>query len=94
MAKVFYKSVIPNDKPLWLLKLQLSVSQALEFTQLNGDERDFRNLKAFIDAEVRSMILKREIHRSVVETNIITDEGRTVLNIFRNGNLIQTYFIE
>ena len=94
MAKVFYKSVIPNDKPLWLLKLQLSVSQALEFTRLNGDERDFRNLKAFIDAEVRSMILKREILRSVVETNIVTDEGRTVLNIFRNGNLIQTYFIE
>lgn len=94
MAKVYYKSVIPNDKPLWLLKLQLSVSQALEFAELNGDERDFRNLKTFIDAEIRSMVQKREIHRSVVETNIVTDSGRTVLNIFRNGNLIQSYFIE
>lgn len=94
MAKVYYKSVIPNDKPQWLLKLQLSVSQALESTRLNGDERDFRNLKTFIDAEIRSMVQKREIHRSVVETNIVTDEGRTVLNIFRNGNLIQSYFIE
>ncbi|MEL5894147.1 hypothetical protein AAE250_11650 [Bacteroides sp. GD17] len=94
MAKVFYKSVIPNDKPMWLLKLQLSVSQALEFTQLNGDERDFKNLKTFIDAEIRSMIGRREINRSVVETNIVTDNGRTVLNIFRNGNLVQTYFIE
>ena len=94
MAGIYYKSVIPNDKPLWLLKLQLSVSQALEFAELNGDERDFRNLKAFIDAEIKSMMQKREIHRSVVETNIVTDSGRTVLNIFRNGNLIQTYFIE
>ena len=79
---------------MWLLKLQLSVSQALEFTQLNGDERDFKNLKTFIDAEIRSMIGRREINRSVVETNIVTDNGRTVLNIFRNGNLVQTYFIE
>lgn len=94
MARIYYKSVIPNDKPLWLLKLQLSVSRALEFAELNGDERDFRNLKAFIDAEIKSMMQKREIHRSVVETNIVTDSGRTVLNIFRNSNLIQTYFIE
>ena len=70
------------------------MSQALEFAELNGDERDFRNLKTFIDAEIRSMVQKREIHRSVVETNIVTDSGRTVLNIFRNGNLIQSYFIE
>lgn len=94
MAGIYYKSVIPNDKPLWLLRLQLSLSRALEFVELNGDERDFRNLKAFIDAEIRSMVQKREIYRSVVETNIVTDSGRTVLNIFRNGNLIQSYFIE
>ena len=53
MAKITYKSSIPNDKPLWLLKLQLSVSQ-LDATGLKGNEQDFRNLKSFIDAEIRS----------------------------------------
>ena len=49
MAKITYKSSIPNDKPLWLLKLQLSVSQ-LDATGLKGNEQDFRYLKSFIDA--------------------------------------------
>lgn len=49
MAKITYKSSIPNDKPLWLLKLQLAVSQ-LDATELKGNEQDFRNLKSFIDA--------------------------------------------
>lgn len=48
MAKITYKSSIPNDKPLWLLKLQLAVSQ-LDATELKGNEQDFRNLKSFID---------------------------------------------
>lgn len=57
MAKITYKSSIPNDKPLWLLKLQLSVSQ-LDATGLKGNEQDFRNLKSFIDAEIRSLMEK------------------------------------
>ena len=57
MAKITYKSSIPNDKPLWLLKLQLSVSQ-LDATGLIGNEQDFRNLKSFIDAEIRSLMEK------------------------------------
>ena len=55
MAKITYKSSIPNDKPLWLLKLQLAVSQ-LDATGLKGNEQDFRNLKSFIDAEIRSLM--------------------------------------
>lgn len=58
MAKITYKSSIPNDKPLWLLKLQLAVSQ-LDATGLKGNEQDFRNLKSFIDAEIRSLMEKR-----------------------------------
>lgn len=94
MAKVFYKSVIPNDKPLWLLNVQLAVSQALEFTELKGDERDFRNLKSFIDAEIRAQRSRGHLIRSDVSTDMLTDEGRTVIRIFRNQSLIQTYFIE
>lgn len=37
MAKITYKSSIPNDKPLWLLKLQLAVSQ-LDATGLKENE--------------------------------------------------------
>ena len=94
MAKVFYKSNIPNDKPLWLLNVQLAVSQALEFTELRGDERDFRNLKSFIDAEIQSQRSRGNLIRSDVTTDMLTDGGRTVIRIFRNRDLIQTYFIE
>lgn len=63
MAKITYKSSIPNDKPLWLLKLQMAVSQ-LDATELKGNEQDFRNLKSFIDAEIRSLMEKGDIRRS------------------------------
>ena len=94
MAKVFYKSVIPNDKPLWLLNVQLAVSQALEFTELKGDERDFHNLKSFIDAEIRAQRSRCHLIRSDVTTDLLTDSDRTVIRIFRNRDLVQTYFIE
>ena len=72
MAKITYKSSIPNDKPLWLLKLQLAVSQ-LDATGLKGNEQDFRNLKSFIDAEIRSLMGKGDIRRSFVETELRQD---------------------
>ncbi len=93
MAKITYKSSIPNDKPLWLLKLQLAVSQ-LDAAGLKGNEQDFRNLKSFIDAEIRSLMEKGDIRRSFVETELRQDEGRTVIHIFRNHIIVQTYYIE
>lgn len=94
MAKVFYKSVIPNDKPQWLLNVQLAVSQTLDGVQLQGNERDFKNLKLFIDAKIQSERERGNLIRSDVSTDMLTDEGRTVIRIFRNRSLIQTYFIE
>ena len=91
MAKITYKSSIPNDKPLWLLKLQLAVSQ-LDATGLKGNEQDFRNLKSFIDAEIRSLMEKGDIRRSFVETELRHDEGKTVIHIFRNQMMVQTYY--
>ena len=93
MAKITYKSSIPNDKTLWLLKLQMAVSQ-LDATELKGNEQDFRNLKSFIDAEIRSLMEKGDIRRSFVETELRHDEGRTVIHIFRNHIIVQTYYIE
>lgn len=94
MAKVFYKSVIPNDKPQWLLNVQQAVREAVEIMTLQGDERDFKNLKSFIDAAIQSQRSRGILTRSDVHTDLLTDEGRTVIRIFRNRDLIQTYFIE
>lgn len=94
MARVFYKSPIPNNKPDWLLKLQFSVSQALAYTPLDGSERDYKNLKSFIDAEIRSLYERGEIRRSLVETDLLNEGGQTTIRIFRNKNLVQTYFME
>lgn len=94
MAKVFYKSSIPNDKPQWLLNVQAAVSQTLDGVQLQGNERDFKNLKSFIDAKIQSERERGNLIRSEATTDLLTDEGRTVIRIFRNRSLIQTYFIE
>mgnify|MGYP003183563700 CR=1 FL=1 len=82
MAKITYKSSIPNDKPLWLLKLQLAVSQ-LDTTGLKGNEQDFRNLKSFIDAEIRSLMEKGDIRRSFVETELRQDESNSQIKAGR-----------
>ena len=92
MAKITYKSSIPNDKPLWLLKLQLAVSQ-LDATGQKGNEQDFRNLKSFIDAEFGWFMGKGDIRRSFVETELRQDEDRTVIHIFRHHMIVQTYYI-
>ena len=93
MAKITYKTSIPNYKQLWLLKLQLDVSH-MDATGMKGNEQDFRNLKSFIDAEIRSLMGKGDIRRSFVETELRQDEDRTVIHIFRNHMIVQTYYIE
>lgn len=92
MAKITYKSSIPNDKPLWLLKSSWPSASWMPPTE--GNEQDFRNLKSFIDAEIRSLMGKGDIRRSFVETELRQDEDRTVIHIFRNHMIVQTYYIE
>lgn len=94
MAKVKYKSIIPNDKPMWLLKVQYAVSQAADMMRLYGDVRDFVNLKSFLDAAIHAERERGTLRRSNVTTEIRTDEGKTVIHIYRNNNLVQTYYIE
>lgn len=94
MAKVTYKSVIPNDKPVWLQELDAAVD-TIAFMPLQGTEQDFRNLHMFLRAEIDKQRAKGLIRNdSKVETEIRTDEGRTVIHLFRNKVLVQTYFIE
>lgn len=94
MAQVTYKSVIPNDKPQWLQELDAAVS-TIAFIQVRGTEQDFRNLDMFLRAEIgRQTTLGRIRNDSKIETEIRTDSGKTVLMLFRNRVLVQTYFIE
>lgn len=95
MATVHYKSVIPNDKPQWLLNVQSAVSQVLDGVELQNNERTYRNLKVFIDAKVQAERERGNLHHGTsVKTEIRTDEGKTVIHLFRNQMIVQTYYIE
>lgn len=91
--KVYHKSVRPNDKPEWLLNVQLAVDGLAGVMTLQGDDRDFHNLKAFIDAEIEVQRSRGNIRAGRVETELRTDDGRTVIMVFRDGSLLQTYYI-
>lgn len=94
MAQVKYSSIIPNDKPAWLLNVQKAVELATGRMSLQGTERDFTNLQAFINAEIAAQRSRGNIRIEKVETELRTDEGRTVLHIYRSHQLVQTYYIE
>lgn len=94
MAKVKYTSIIPNDKPQWLLAVQAAVEAATGRMTLQGSERDFTNLQAFINAEIAAQRSRGNIRAKKVTTEIRTDEGRTVIHIYREYQLVQTYYIE
>lgn len=94
MAQIKYSSIIPNDKPQWLLNVQQSVAAATGRMILQGGERDFQNLQAFVNAEIAAQRSLGNIRAEKVKTEIRTDEGRTVLHIYRNYQLVQTYYIE
>jgi hypothetical protein len=94
MAQIKYSSIIPNDKPQWLLNVQAVVKEVLDDVELQGNERDFKNLKSFVDAKIQAERERGTLFRSTITTEIRTDEGRTVLHIYRNHQLVQTYYIE
>lgn len=94
MATITYKSVIPNDKPQWLQELDAAVS-TIACISLKGTEQDFRNLNMFLCAEIDRQRAKGLIRNdSKIETEIRTDSGKTVIHLFRNKLIVQTYYIE
>lgn len=90
MKKLKYKSIIPNTKPNWLLRLQMEVAEENTYHPFP----DLETLKSFIDARIQSFIMDKTIRRSFVETEVRTDNGKTTLLIFRNRINIQTYYLE
>lgn len=90
MKKLKYKSIIPNTKPNWLLKLQMDVAEENTYHPFP----DLVSLKVFLDDRIHSLIENKEIRRSFVETEVRADNGKTTLLIFRNRINIQTYYFE
>lgn len=94
MGKLRYRSVIPHNKPMWLLKLQYLISQEYDDVELENSTVELEKIDAFIRKNIHGLIDSRDIRRSVVETEVRSDDGRTVLFIFRNDRLLQTYYIQ
>lgn len=94
MGKLRYKSAIPHNKPMWLLKLQFLISQEYDDAELENSAVGLEKIDAFIRKSIHGLVDSRDIRRSVVETEVRSDDGRTVLFIFRNGRLLQTYYIQ
>lgn len=91
MGKVKYKCIIPNQKPEWLLRLQKWVALQCEDFNLQPTVSDYKFLEDVINEGIRRV---KSYTRSVLITELRTDEGKTVVFIKRNGRMIQTYYIE
>ena len=84
MEMLRYKSVCPNDKPMWLLKLQMAISNTYSL----------RGIKDFIDWFISKLYVRKDITvKSDISTYLMREDGQTQLLIKRNGKLIQTYYI-
>lgn len=94
MGKLRYKSIIPHNKPTWLLELQLVISQKYDDVEFENSAAEFERLYTFVHEVIYDMIYNGVIRRSVVNAEVRTDEGKTVLFICRNGKLLQTYYIQ
>lgn len=94
MGKLKYYSIIPNNKPRWLVIIQNWVDKQYNGLTVQSKDSDFDALQFFIDTAIASLKESKIISRSDVTTEIRTDEGKTVLFIKRNGMVLQTYYIE
>ena len=94
METLRYKSIIPNDKPMWLLKLQMAISNTYSLRGIEDTEEEWKQLKDFIDWFISKLYVRKDITvKSDISTYLMKEEGQTQLLIKRNGKLIQTYYI-
>lgn len=93
MGQLKYYSLMPNDKPLWLLKLQLAISQVYELRGMEDTREEWHLLQDFVDSIILELYNRRDVTiRSEIESALIQEEGKTVLHVKRNKNVVQTYF--
>lgn len=95
MGKLKYYSMTPNDKPEWLLRLQLEVSQHYAMRGIEDTPEEWMDLLDFIDAFIRSLYTRRDIMvKSEVTADLLTEDEETRLLIKRNGKPLQVYYIQ
>ena len=95
MRQLRYYSMIPNDKPEWLLRLQMDISQYYSIDDSDDEREYWRGLKDYVDAKIWEMYNRRDVKlRSDVASVLVTDEGKTVLHIKRNGKIVQIYYLK
>lgn len=94
MKRLIYRSMIPNDKPEWLLRLQMEISQ-----KYSGEFEDSQCERMLhqVENEIREILFEMMDRRggpriaSDITTKIVADDDRQVLHIIRNGKMIQYY---
>ena len=95
MGQLRHYSMTPHDKPEWLLRLQLEVSQHYAMRGIDNTPEEWMDLLDFIDAFIHSLYTRRDINvRSEVTTDLMTEDGKTQLLIKRNGRPLQVYYIK
>ena len=95
MEKLKYYSMTPNDKPNWLLRLQLEISQHYALRGIEDTPERWLALQDFVNTVIRSLYIRRDIKiRSEVSADLLTEDGETRLLIKRNGKPLQVYYIQ
>ena len=95
MEKLKYYSMTPNDKPDWLLRLQLEISQHYALRGIEDTPEEWLALQDFVNTVIRSLYIRRDIKiRSEVSADLLTEDGETRLLIKRNGKPLQVYYIQ
>lgn len=85
----------PHDKPEWLLRLQLEISQHYAMRGIEDTPEEWLALQDFVDAFIRSLYTRRDIMvRSEVAADLLTEDGETRLIIKRNSKPLQVYYIQ
>ena len=95
MGQLKHYSMTPSDKPEWLLRLQMEVSQRYTSRGIENTPEEWLALQDFVEAFIRSLYTRRDIMvRSEVAADLLTEDGETRLLIKRNGKPVQVYYIQ
>nr|DAZ18403.1 MAG TPA: hypothetical protein [Caudoviricetes sp.] len=91
--KVLRKSVIPNSESQWMKELKTFIADLYDPIEVSPTPEAYDVLKEHIDNYIAHLRYYGMI-RSDVRTELRTDEGKTVVHIFRGHRMIITYYIE
>ena len=95
MTQLRHYSMIPHDKPEWLLRLQMEVSQHYAMRGIDNTPEEWMDLLDFIDAFIQRLYIRRDINvRSDVTADLMTEDGKTQLLIKRNGKPLLVYYMQ